>query len=228
MKANRPSLILYFLALLATIIFDICNLEYLVIYAKAIVVPSIFFYYITSNNYVIGRSEGFIFLFCFIGQVFDLMNEEISELGALFSFMIVYLMLLKMILTNYKKIKIRKTDILPISIVVIFLVYLLISVLSLKFEKINHFRLGYSVYGVLLIFLSSIAFISYITRGTNISLLLSIMSCCFIASNLFYIFDQYFPNSWIVILIKDICQVLSYYLMTQYFLLRKKRVLHKN
>lgn len=228
MKANKPSLILYFVALLATILFDLFNLEFLGIYAKAIVVPAIFFYYLVSNNFMIGKSEGLVFLCCFVGQVFDLMGEEISEMGSLVSFIVVYLVLLKMILLDYDRIKIKKPDLLPISIVVVFIVYLLISILSLQFEKMNQYKVAYAIYGVILSILGITTFVSYITKGTNITLVLSIMSVCFIASDLFYIFSQYFLDSDVLILIKDICQVLSYYFMTQYFIKKENKVLNNN
>lgn len=230
MKANRPSLILYFLALFTTIIFDFLNLNFLAVYAKSIVVPSIFFYFLVSNNYVIGKHEGLVFFFCFIGEVFDLMGVEISELGTLFSFIVVYFILLKMILLDdYGKIRIKKTDVFPISIVVMFVAYLLISILSLQFDKMSQFKFEYAIYGIILSTLSCVCFINYITKGTNIAFLLSIMSLCFIASDLFYIFSQYFPSSEVLVLIKDICQILSYYFMTRYFIKRiNKMLLHYN
>lgn len=229
MKANRPSLILYFIALLATILFDVFNLEFLGIYAKAIVVPAMFFYYLASNNFIIGKTEGLVFMACFIGQVFDLMGEEISEMGSLVSFIVVYLFLLKMIVLDYDRIKIKKADLLPISIVVMFIVYLLISVLSLQFDKMNHYKVAYAIYGVILSILGIVTFVSYITKGTNITLVLSIMSVCFIASDLFYIFSQYFLDSGVLVLIKDICQVLSYYFMTRYFIIKEnQRLLNDN
>lgn len=225
MKANRPSLFLYFLALFATLLFDFFNLEFVAIYAKTIVVPSIFFYFLVSNQYKITKQEGMVFFFCFLGEVFDLMDVEISEMGSLFSFIIVYFILLKMIIIDDSiKIKIKKIDILPTLIIVLFISYLLISILSLEFDKMSQFKIQYGVYGVVLSFLSIISFIEYITKGTNIALILSIMSLCFVVSDLFYIFSQYFPFSDALVMIKDLCQILSYYFMTHYFIKRKNKM----
>ncbi|MDX6181553.1 hypothetical protein SGQ44_06565 [Flavobacterium sp. Fl-77] len=224
MKPNRPSLILYFLALFATLFFDFFNLEFVAMYAKTIVVPSIFFYFLVSNQYVITKQEGLVFFCCFLGEVFDLMDVEISEMGSLFSFMIVYFILLKMILIDDSiKIKIKKIDLLPTLMIILFISYLLISILSLEFDKMSQFKIQYGGYGFILSFLSIVSFIEYITKGTNIALVMSVMSVCFIVSDLFYIFSQYYPFSDILVVIKDLCQILSYYFMTRYLLIKKTK-----
>nr|WP_315223358.1 hypothetical protein [uncultured Flavobacterium sp.] len=224
MKPNRPSLILYFLALFATLFFDFFNLEFVGMYAKTIVVPSIFFYFLVSNQYVITKQEGLVFFCCFLGEVFDLMDVEISEMGSLFSFMIVYFILLKMILIDDSiKIKINKIDLLPTLMIILFISYLLISILSLEFDKMSQFKIQYGGYGFILSFLSIVSFIEYITKGTNIALVMSVMSVCFIVSDLFYIFSQYYPFSDILVVIKDLCQILSYYFMTRYLLIKKTK-----
>jgi len=226
MKANKPSLILFFLALLCTIIFDCTELDFLAIYAKAIVLPAIFIYFLTSSEFKIGTTEGLIFLFCFIGQVFDLMDVEVSEMGGLICFLFVYLLIVKLFIKEHEKIKLRKRDILPVSIVVIFIVYLLVSVLSLKFDNMTKFSFTYTFYGVVLSVLSYFSFVSYITKGTHITLLMSLMAISYIFSDIFYIFNEYFSYSIVLVLIRDVTQILAYFFMVEYFL-EKARIQKK-
>lgn len=231
MKANKPSLILYFLALLFTIIFDWTEQEYIAVYAKAIVLPAIFFYFLVSSEFKIGKTEAFIFLFCFIGQVFDLMDVEVSEIGGVLSFLAVYLLLLKIFIAEREKIRISKKDILPVSIVVIFIVYLLVSVLSLQSDNMKKFNALYTFYGIVLSILSYFCFVRYITKGTHIALIMSLMAVCYVFSDIFYIFNKYFSHSVVLVLIRDITQILSYYFMVEYFLERskaQKKVLYNN
>ena len=105
MKANKPSLILFFLALLCTIIFDCTQQDIFVLYAKAVVLPAIFIYFLISNEFKIGKTEGLIFLFCFVGQVFDLMDVEVSEIGGVICFLAVYLLLVMIFIREHEKIK---------------------------------------------------------------------------------------------------------------------------
>jgi hypothetical protein len=231
MKANKPSLILYFLALLFTIIFDWTEQEYIAIYAKAIVLPAIFFYFFVSSEFKIGKTEAFIFLFCFTGQVFDLMDVEVSEIGGVLSFLVVYLLLLKIFIAEREKIILSKKDILPVSIVVIFIVYLLVSVLSLQSDNMKKFNALYTFYGIVLSVLSYFCFVRYITKGTHIALIMSLMAVCYIFSDIFYIFNEYFSHSVVLVLIRDVTQILGYYFMVEYFLERskaQKKILHNN
>ncbi|KFF17070.1 lysoplasmalogenase family protein [Flavobacterium hydatis] len=221
MKANTPSLILYFLALILTIIFDFLEQDFVGMYAKAIVVPSIFIYYLITTNYKIDIIQGFIFAFCFIGEVFNLMEVEASELGSLFSFLLVYLLLLRLIIDDYRKIKLRKNDYLPIAIVVLFIIYLLVSVLGLQYEKVSENHFIYTIYGIVLSVLGCVSFISYITKGTYITLLITLMTTCFIFSDIFFIFNQSFDHSVVLALIRDATQMLSYYFMVKYFIQKR-------
>ncbi|MTH14567.1 lysoplasmalogenase family protein [Flavobacterium sp. LC2016-01] len=231
MKANKPSLILFFVALLFTIILDSTKQDILAIYAKAVVLPAIFFYFIISNDFKIGKTEGFVFFFCFVGQVFDLMDVEISEIGAVLSFLVVYLLIIKLFVIDHEKIKLRRKDVLPVSIVVIFIVYLLVSVLSLQFDNMKKFNLLYTVYGIVLSVMSYYSFVSYITKGTHIALLMSLMAVSYIFSDIFYIFSEYFSYSVVLVLIRDITQILAYYFMVEYFLEKakmQKKMLYNN
>lgn len=231
MKANKPSLILYFLALLFTIIFDCMHHDVMAVYAKSIVLPAIFFYFLITRNYKIGKTEVLVFLFCFTGQVFELMDIEISEIGGVLSFLIVYMLLFRIFIVSHEKIKLRKKDILPISIIVIFIVYLLISVLSLQSDSMKKYNFLYTFYGIVLSLLSYYSFVSYITKGTYITFLMSLMAISYIFSDIFFIFSEYFSYSIVLVLIRDITQILAYYFMVAYFLEKTKsykKVLYDN
>ncbi|UTN02431.1 hypothetical protein L0669_13990 [Flavobacterium bizetiae] len=225
MKANKPSLILFFLALLCTIIFDCTQQDFFALYAKAVVLPAIFIYFLISNEFKIGKTESLIFLFCFIGQVFDLMDVEVSEIGGVICFLAVYLLLIKLFVQDHEKIKLAKKDILPVSIVIIFIVYLLVSVLSLQFDNMKKFNFLYTFYGIVLGVLSFFSFVNYITKGTHIALLMSLMAISYIFSDIFYIFNEYFSYSVVLVLIRDITQILAYFFMVEYFL--EKAKIHK-
>ncbi|MDA6071337.1 lysoplasmalogenase family protein [Flavobacterium sp. AC] len=231
MKANKPSLILFFLALLCTIIFDWTEQDFFALYAKAIVLPAIFIYFLISNEFKIGKTETLIFITCFIGQVFDLMDVEISEIGGVVCFLIVYLLIIKLYIHEHEKIQLQRKDILPVSIVVIFIAYLLISVLSLQFDNIKKFHGLYIFYGIVLSILSYFSFVNYITKGTHITLLMSLMAICYIFSDIFYIFNEYFSYSVVLVIIRDVTQILAYFFMVEYFLEKAKihkKLLHNN
>lgn len=221
MKASRPSLILYSTAFFFTILFDILQYDYLTVCMKSIVIPSVFFYFYSSNNFKINNTQILIFSLCFVGEVFHLMDVEISNLGSLICFLFVYLLLIKKIIVE--KIKLKRTDMLPLALVILIILYLLFSVLSLQFDKMEDYQLLYGIYGVVLSVLGIICYTKYITRGTYVTLLLTLMITSFIISDIFFIFNEYFSYSLVLILIRDIAQILAYFFMAKYFIVSNKK-----
>ncbi|PXY43846.1 hypothetical protein DMB68_19920 [Flavobacterium hydrophilum] len=221
MKASRPSLILYSTAFFFTILFDILQYDYLTVCMKSIVIPSVFFYFYSSNNFKISKTQILIFSLCFVGEVFHLMDVEISNIGSLICFLFVYLLLIKKIIVE--KIKLKRTDLLPLALVILIILYLLFSVLSLQFDKMEDYHLLYGIYGVVLSVLGIICYTKYITRGTYVTLLLTLMITSFIISDIFFIFNEYFSYSLVLILIRDIAQILAYFFMAKYFIVSNKK-----
>jgi hypothetical protein len=80
MKASTPSLILFFVASFFAIIFKILEYSSLMLYAKSIVIPSLFIYYLVSNNYKINITKVLVFLLCFMREVFVVLNIKESAL----------------------------------------------------------------------------------------------------------------------------------------------------
>lgn len=214
------------MALLCTIILDGAQQDLLATYSKSVVLPAIFIYFLISSEFRISITEGLIFLFCFIGQVYILMDIESSEIAGVVCFLIVYGLLIAIFLKEHDGIKLRRRDFLPVSIVIISLVYLLISVLSLELENMKKFNFLFTFYGIVLSVLSYFAFVSYITKGTYVSLLMSLMTISYIFSDIFYIFNQYFSYPVVLVLIRDTTQILAYFFMVQYFL-EKARIQKK-
>ncbi|WP_163411287.1 hypothetical protein [Flavobacterium ajazii] len=224
MKPSRPSLILFSIAFFFTIVFDILQYDYLTVCMKSIVVPSVFFYFYSSNNFKINKYQILIYILCFVGEVFHIMNVEISDEGSMICFLFVYLLLIKTIVSDYERIRLKKNDMLPIILVVVLIVYLLCSVLSLQFEKMNKYHFLYTLYGVVLSVLGFICYTNYITRGSYVTLLMTLMVTCFIISDMFFIFNKS-SYSLVLVLICDVTQILAYFFMSKYFVNSgKKRI----
>src|SRR6187402_1247703 len=94
MKANTPSLILFFVTSVLAIIFKLFDYDQLVLYVKSIVIPSLFIYYFVSNNYKISFIKAIIFLLFFAREVFLILQIKESAMGALLCVLVVYTLLL--------------------------------------------------------------------------------------------------------------------------------------
>ncbi|HQE34664.1 MAG TPA: hypothetical protein PLQ70_08360, partial [Flavobacterium alvei] len=157
MKPNSPSLFLYFAATTLVVLFKIFEWDSYVLYAKSIIIPLLFIYYFITNNYKIGRIKALIFLFCFIGDLFNLLNFTFSALGALLSFLVVYLLLLKLTYDDFRSLKFKNKDRFPVLITFLFVATISTSVLSLQFENL---ALDFSLYVIYAIILSLLVFVS--------------------------------------------------------------------
>lgn len=218
MKASTPSLIFYFSACIFTILFTLIGQEGLVLYAKSLVVPSIFIYYLITNKYKIDLIKGAVFLFSFIGDIFILMNFNSSEVVAVLSFLIVYLLLIIQFTPNFKNIRLKKSEILVVILVVAIIAYLSISILSLQLDKMKTDFSIIIIYSIILCSLITISVINYLSKDNHAFLNMVLMSICFMFSDLFYVLNGFYLSLSAFSLLEVTTQVFSYYFMVNYFI----------
>lgn len=218
MKANTPSLILYFLACSLSIVLNLTGDFALAVYSNAMVVPSIFIYYLVTNNYKISGIKRVIFLFCFIGEVYFLMDSTYTEITPIICFLLVNSLLLKYVLGDYKQLNFSKKHILQLLLIIIFIGSLFIAILSLKFEKLRFDFLFLVVYALLLGLLSVFSFAYFIVKPSYVFLNLTLMAICFIISDLFYVLNNFYLPLSTFKIIGNIAQNISYFFMVNYFI----------
>lgn len=218
MKANRPSLILYFTACVLVVIFKIMECDTLMLYTKSVIIPLAFMYYLISNNYKISWIRILIFLSCFVGDVIVLLNFFDSIIGGLLSFLIVYTLLLKLAVDDFKKMRFRKEDGVSMLVSLFFIATICITVLSLKFEKIKPGFYLFVIYGIVLSLLSFFSVINYLKRGSYCFFNFLLMIICYVLSDIFYIIYEFYLNLYAFSFIYIIAQVVSYYFMAVYFI----------
>ena len=192
MKANAPSKIVYFTACFFAIGFNFLDEQALLSYSKSIVLPSIFVYYLITNNYKIDIVRGGVFLFCFIGDIFNFLKLVNSPICALISFLCAYLFLLKLVIDDFKNLKLVKKDILSILIIMFVISTICFTVLSLKFEKMELDFSAYVIYGIILSLLGFFSIVNYIKRGSYAFFNLIVMVTCFIITDIFFILNNFY------------------------------------
>lgn len=218
MKANRPSLILYFTACILVSIFKIMEFDTLMLYTKSVIIPLAFIYYLITNNYKISWIRALIFLFCFIGDIIVLLQFYDSIIGGLLCFLIVYILLLKLSVSDFRKMKFRKEDGLSMIVSLFFIATICITVLSLKFEKIKPDFYLFVIYSIVLSLLSFFSVTNYLKKGSYCFLNFLLMTICYVLSDIFFIIYEFYLKLFAFSFISVISQVISYYFMVIYFL----------
>lgn len=225
MKPNTPSLALYFTACLFVVLFKFLQYDLLVLYAKSVIIPLLFIYYLITNEYKISLIKVMIFLLCFIGDIFNLLNFDISPLVSLFSFLFVYLLLLKISYDDFRHLKYNKNDNFSILVLLLFITIISVSILSLKFEKMEIDFSLYVIYGIVLSVLSFFCIVNYIKKQNYAFLNLLIMCLCFIISDIFYFINKFYFSIYALSFIHIFVQVFSYFFMVSYFVENDKYLL---
>jgi len=218
MNLNRPSLILYFTACIFIVLFKVLEYDLYVLYLKSIIIPLVFIYYLITNEYKISWTKALIFLFCFLGDIFNLLNFDISALGALLSFLIVNLLLLKLSYQDFRRLKFNKSDRLPIFVSFFFITIISTSILSLKFERMKFDLSLYIIYGIILSLLIFVSITNYIKKTNFTFLNLVVMCICSMVSDVFFLINKYYLSLYAFSFIHIFVQVFSYFFMVTYFI----------
>ncbi|MBP6584419.1 MAG: hypothetical protein KA215_01995 [Flavobacterium sp.] len=217
MKVSTPSLIFYFLVCALTIFFSLMGDDMSAIYAKSIVVPSIFIYFFIENNYRLNFKKAAIFFFSFIGEIYYILDNNLTEVTPMICFMLVYILLISMMLRDLETIKFIKEKRTQILILVLFISVFILTILNLKFEDLQFNFSYFIVYGIVLGIVTLLTFTNFILKPSYSFFNLVLMSICFVFSDVFYLINNfYFPLTAFKVLGIS-TQVFSYYFMVQYF-----------
>jgi len=218
MATNKPSLCFYISACFLVVIFKLLGLNSYMLYVKSAIIPLIFIYYFITNNYKISFAKAMIFLFCFIGDIFNLLQFEISPLGALMSFLLVNLLLLKLSFDDLRTLKFDERDRIPIVISLLFILAISISVLSLRYENIVFNFSLYIIYGIALAILNFVAITNYLKKSNYAFMNLMIFCAGSMISDVFFMINKFYLPLFAFGFIHVSVQVFSYFFMVTYFI----------
>lgn len=224
MKASTPSLIIFFVASVLAVIFKIFGHNTLVFYTEPIIIPSIFIYYLVSNNFKIAFLRALIFLLFFVREVFDTLNVSGSPMGSFSCVFLVYVLVLYFAIKDFIHLKFSYRD--SLSIVVLFcgITAICYSVLNLKLENLDLDFSLYVAFGIILSILSIFSILNYIKSGSYAFFNAMLMCICFIITDIFFVLYKFYFFNYIFTLISIITQFSSYFFMVNYFLEKDKGI----
>ena len=218
MKASTPSLILFFATSFFAILFKVLAYDFLVLCTKSIIVPSLFIYYLVSNNYRVTLTKALIFLLCFMRDVFILLNSKESAIGSFFCILFVYLILLGFSIKDFRDLKFTYKDSTSILILVLVLGTICYSVLNLKFERLALSFSLYVIFGIVLSLLSVVVLSNYVKNESYVFVNSMMMCVCFMITDIFFVIYNFYFNLYVFSLISVITQAFSYLFMVRYFI----------
>ncbi|HKO77367.1 MAG TPA: hypothetical protein VJU52_09125 [Flavobacterium sp.] len=222
MKASTPSLILFFATSVLVVLFKLLDYEGLVLYGKSIIIPSLFIYYLVSNNYKITIFKGLFFLLLFVRDIFTTLNISESAMGSFLCVLAVYVLLLYLGQKDFKRLIFSYRDSMSIFILILGIGTICYSVLNLKLENLELDFSLYVVFGIILSVLGIVSIINYIKNGSYAFFNAMLMCICFIITDIFFVLYKFYFYNYVFTLISIITQFSSYFFMVNYFLEKEK------
>ncbi|MBW4361455.1 hypothetical protein [Flavobacterium taihuense] len=222
MKASTPSLILFFATSALVVLFKLLNYDTLVLCGKSIIIPSLFIYYLVSNNYKLSGLKAVVFLLLFIRDIFTTLNINKSAMGSFICVLIVYILLLYFALKDFKYLKFKFRDNIFIVILILTIGTICYSVLNLKLENLELDFSLYVVFGIILSVLSIVSIINYNKNGSYAFFNAMLMCICFIITDIFFVLYKFYFYNYVFILTSIITQFLSYFFLVNYFIEKDK------
>lgn len=221
MKDSRPSLILFIIASLIAIVAKAIDNEMLLLLAKPMVVPAIFYYYLQTKT----RNTSVLFLvalwFFFIGDMIMVLFPKSGILWVMGCGITSYLILIYFAVKDRGLIKFNPFNIIFLTLLLLLLSYILFEILNLKIESITNNYLIYLTYGIVLITMVAISTFNYLSNSTAAFLHLCSMALCMMVSDLFYCINRFVIELPVIDHINLFSQFMSYFFMVKYFNSRK-------
>ena len=225
MKIKTTPFYLFFIASFVTIMGVILKSDLLLLITKPIIIPSIYFYYISCV-----RKPNLLFVLFlvsnFIGDSVVMLRLD-NFLFTMVPYFISYLLIIKLVIENISVIEINYKAVGYCTIIFAFLVYILSLLIDLQSENRQTLVVPIIIYGILLAFLAIFSVYNYLTFKTISGLYLLFACACALLSDVFFLLYNLHFHIPVLNLINSITQLLSYFFFAKYMIHRKERAIGK-
>lgn len=214
----------YFLAVFLFLLGTIFQIDVVIKISKPLIIPFILAYYFIKNENQVDFLFVLTLLFFFTGEILYLIDpKEFYKVGLLF-FAIPYLVLIYLIFKDnlsLLKTKDSKNDFTYIFIFILLTVLLVSVLLFIETGSIKQF-LFYLFFGIQLVVLGVLTSFVYYNRPNKAHFFLILAVATFIISDLFFVLNKEMNDIIMLSFVNALSQMVSYYFIVMYFLLKSK------
>lgn len=217
-------MILYFVACVVFMLAVVLKNEELMLISKPVIVPAVFFYYFQEKQRINLIYACIISLF-FISDMILLIDPNNFFFAVISLIFVGYLLFFKGIFDDFIRIRfhfVNRMNLLGLMICVFLLIFLHVSLVDIVVESKTEYLWLLIVYGVVLVMIGFVSAWNYSMFPSRYTTFMCLASLSFIISDVFYILKKDSQEIEIFGYLNNFSQVLSYYFLTQYFLLKKK------
>lgn len=204
---------------------SLLQLDSLEVLTKPLFLPILFWYYIKKSKGKFQNRVIVSFIFYYIAEMLILNDSTEFYILSISFFLIPYLILLCFVIKDLLE-SLRVNPFIKLNFaiifVLVFLVYLYVSILLIIDTETIIERALIHAYGFVLLLLGVLAITIYVLKHSLSNLFLVLTVISFILSDMFYIFIVKIEYNWVFKSVNLISQLLSYYFFVNYSLIKVK------
>ena len=222
MRDKRPALILYGAAVTLVLVAKIFRIENLMLIAKPMVIPAIFYYYLQTKRAKINLLFSFGLLMFFIADMIMVVVNQADLVLLMFCAIVSYCVIIIFSIRDSRDLKMNLSHLLLWLLTMILPAAIILTFLNLQDDFFINNYLVCALYGVVLLSMLGISIYNYISKANNAFLYLCIATVCLFLSDLFYCVHVYMIKLPVISILNLITQLVSYFFIVRYFNLRKR------
>lgn len=221
MKTKTIAYYLYFIACLTALFAIIIDSELLLLLAKPMIIPAVYFYYLTKTK-TVNLAMTLVMFLSFAGDTVILLKIN-DPLFVMVPYYTSYLILLGFIISDIYRARARPNlnNILLSLLVLAGHALMLYLVLDLQTMDGKKFLLPFTIYGVTLSVMVTLSVYNYLTGKSISGFYIMIGCCCSLVSDVFYVMYNEHFHFPILSYINSGMQFFTYIFLIKYILYRK-------
>ena len=181
----------------------------ILLFCKPLIIPALAFYYL-GNTQKVSRSVALFLIVCFVGDAIALFNFEQEILYLLAPFFIGNLIIVRLALRESKRFYWDTINAISLALVLLFLGYLWITVVSFFWEEKGLLPYAIAIFGLTLVAMNGLTAYNGLYTMQLSNLFLLITSVSILVSQVFYVLYTIKINLIVLDILHHLCHYLSY------------------
>lgn len=221
MRTEKPAILLYFTACVLAVIATAIPSETLLIFSKPIVIPAIFFYYLSVKTVKFNIWYAVFLALTFIGDTIVLLELRDGTMYIMLPYILSYAILLKFIFADTAALRFSRSGLAVGVFVFAMIVGAAFTLIGFFDESQKKLEVPILIYGLILALQAGLSAYHIHVSNSNASFFMAMTALFNCVSDIFYvIFILIIPTPEFLPL--DIgLQIFSYYFVIKYFVYRK-------
>ncbi|MBD3582942.1 lysoplasmalogenase family protein [Flavobacterium selenitireducens] len=221
MKTERPAILLYFAACILAVLATVISSETLLIFSKPIVIPAIFFYYLSIKTVKFNIWYAVFLALTFIGDTIVLLELRNGTMYIMVPYVLSYVLLLRFILADTVALRFSRSGFAVGIFVFAMIVGTAFTLIGFFDESQKSLEIPILIYGLILALQAGLSAYHINVSNSNASFFMAMTALFNCVSDIFYVIFMLIVPTPEFLPLDIALQLFSYYFVIKYFVYRK-------